>query len=304
MSDSSSSSPHLIVGIASAGRPETLGETIAELGRQTRLPDRIVVCVPDGADAANVAFGQCNLSIIKGPRGLTVQRNVIIRSTLVDAGPNDVLVFFDDDFFPAPDYLEEVMRLFETHQDVVMSTGLVMADGIKTPGYSPDYARSLIGKLTPADDIARSNLHDVYNAYGCNMAVRLDSLRRTGAIFDERLPLYGWLEDVDFSRAIAGNGRIVRSDATRGVHLGVKGGRQSGLKLGYSQIANPVYLMGKHRCARSIAFKLMARNLTANLVLALKPEPHIDRSGRLSGNMKAISDLVRGRLRPEGAALL
>jgi hypothetical protein len=48
----------------------------------------------------------------------------------------------------------------------------------------------------------------------------------------------------------------------------------------------------------------MACNLAANMVKTLRPEPFIDRGGRLSGNLKALGDLVTGRLRPEKAALL
>ena len=77
------------------------------------------------------------------------------------------------------------------------------------------------------------------------MSVRLDLARRHRLTFDEQLPLYGWLEDVDFSRRVAGYGRVVKVSAARGVHLGVKAARQRGVQLGYSQVANPVYLMRK-----------------------------------------------------------
>jgi GT2 family glycosyltransferase len=296
--------PGVIVGFASAGRPAILSETVTELQSQTLQPSRIIVSVPAGADAAEVDPGQANLSIITGMRGLTAQRNMILRAAMADAGKDDILVFFDDDFYPERHYLAELCDLFQQCPNIVMSTGLVLADGIGGPGLSPADARTVLGSAAQPDAMARARIHDVYNAYGCNMVVRVQTLRQTGALFDERLPLYGWLEDVDFSRAVASAGRIVRFDATMGVHLGVKSGRQSGLRLGYSQIANPVYLMAKHRCARSKALHLMARNVTMNALKSLRPEPFIDRGGRLSGNLKAFADLLKGELRPEKAAQL
>ena len=77
------------------------------------------------------------------------------------------------------------------------------------------------------------------------MIVRTAPVLAHGLRFDENLPLYGWLEDIDFARSIAPYGRVVKSMLLRGVHLGVKRGRTSGVKLGYSQIANPLYMLEK-----------------------------------------------------------
>jgi hypothetical protein len=52
------------------------------------------------------------------------------------------------------------------------------------------------------------------------------------------------------------------------------------------------------------AINLMNRNLAANLVKSLSPEPYVDRVGRLSGNLRALTDLALGRLDPERAPLL
>lgn len=293
-----------IVGFATAGRPRILAKTIRELTRQSLRPSRILVSVPGGADVEGVDFDGFEVSIIERLRGLTLQRNAILRAALADARPEDCLVFFDDDFLPERHYLEQVDRLFSAHPDVAMATGAVLADGILGPGIDLETARLQLAATPPPDAAALAGVRDVYNCYGCNMAVRIEALRRTGALFDERLPLYGWLEDVDFSRALAQAGRIVRFDAAQGVHLGVKIGRQSGVRLGYSQIANPVYLVGKRHYTRMMALRQMSRNLAANLIRVWRPEPYVDRSGRLDGNIKAIVDLLAGRLAPERAALL
>ena len=137
-----------------------------------------------------------------------------------------------------------------------------------------------------------------YAAYGCNMAFRLSVIRAHRLAFDEALPAYGWLEDVDFSRRIARHGPLARLDGAIGVHLGVKGGRVSGRRFGYSQVANPLYLVRKGSYAPSRAAWLMGRNLAMNLLRALRPEPHIDRRGRVAGNVRALADLCAGRLHP------
>jgi hypothetical protein len=117
--------------------------------------------------------------------------------------------------------------------------------------------------------------------------------------FDERLPLYGWLEDLDLSTRLSRRGTLYHASALRGVHRGVKRGRTSGVRFGYSQIANPLYLLVRGRAPVHYAFANICRNLAANLLRVSKPEPWVDRKGRLKGNGLAAWDLVRGRLKPE-----
>jgi GT2 family glycosyltransferase len=133
--------------------------------------------------------------------------------------------------------------------------------------------------------------------YGCNLTVRLAAAE--GIRFDEALPLYGWQEDVDFSYQLGRKGLLVHTNKLAGVHLGAKGGRTSGRRLGYSQIANPVYLLRKRTIPRRLAWRLMLRNLAANLVRSVWPEPYVDRAGRLRGNLAALADLAAGSLHPE-----
>jgi hypothetical protein len=51
----------------------------------------------------------------------------------------------------------------------------------------------------------------------------------------------------------------------------------------------------------SVAFAapLIWRNVLANLGKSLRPEPWIDRKGRLKGNCMALRDLVTGRISPQ-----
>jgi GT2 family glycosyltransferase len=131
------------------------------------------------------------------------------------------------------------------------------------------------------------------------MVIRMAPVREHGIRFDENLPLYGWWEDVDFSRQLARFGQVVRSSAMKGVHLGFKrSGRTPGRPLGYSQVANRIYLVRKGTVSKSHAWKGIVRNLMANLFHLAKPEPWVDRRGRLAGNTLALVDLIKGDLVP------
>jgi hypothetical protein len=83
------------------------------------------------------------------------------------------------------------------------------------------------------------------------------------------------------------------------VHLGNKVGRSSGVRLGYSQIANPLYMVRKGTMERGRAYKQIGRNILANAVKTLRPEPWVDRRGRLIGNLRGAVDAVRGQLDPQ-----
>src|ERR1700760_2951289 len=126
------------------------------------------------------------------------------------------------------------------------------------------------------------------------MVFRGDAIR--GMRFDETLPLYGWQEDFAFSWQAGQRGRLVRCATLTGVHMGAKAGRGSGKRFGYSQIANPVYLLRQRTMPRDRAMRLIRNNVASNLVLSLFPEPYVDRRGRLLGNLLALTDLVRRRL--------
>jgi hypothetical protein len=71
------------------------------------------------------------------------------------------------------------------------------------------------------------------------------------------------------------------------------------VRFGYSQVVNPVYLARRGRCSWRRALWTMGRNLAANLLRGVRPEPWVDRRGRLRGNMLGLWELARGRARPE-----
>lgn len=289
----SSGTLNIAVGIATTGRRDVLARTISVLAAQTRLPNRLVICpVKDvDVDEASLHDFPGPALIVRGPIGLPAQRNKII-SAIADA---DVIAFFDDDFFVDRHYIERLEEIFVANPDIVGLTGALIADGAQGPGLTVEQGLELIRTNC---DHGSDEIIDGYGAYGCNMAFRMKPILDHNLRFDEILPLYGWQEDIDFSMRICRHGRIVKATSLRGVHLGIKAGRTSGVRFGYSQMINPIYLVRKGSMSRRHAAKLMLRNIAANLARSLFPEPWVDRKGRLRGNILALLDVLRGVIAP------
>lgn len=280
----------LHVLVATLGRAELTRQTVDRLSDQTRPPDGIVIVGVGEADVRGVDAARGNPIILLGPRGSCAQRNHGLDWL---QGKSDIVVFFDDDFVPAPDYLEQVERLLKERPELAGLTGQLIADGIHGTGFSLDHALSLIAADSPPDPPRTAPIEALY---GCNMSLRMAMVGDVR--FDENLPLYGWQEDIDFSRSVARQGPLVSTSRLRGVHMGARGGRTSGVRFGYSQIANPFYLVRKGTMQPGMAMGLATRNLFANIRGSVRPEPHIDRRGRLRGNLTALIDIVRGRSNP------
>ncbi|UCF51578.1 MAG: glycosyltransferase, partial [Bradyrhizobium sp.] len=230
--------PPVAVVIATLGRPEVVTATVTYLLRTQRVKPAVLIvsCVTreDAGDAALLP----GVMVVTGPPGSSAQRN-----TGLSALPPgiEVVVFLDDDFVPDGGWLAAAARNFADEPDVVGFTGHVLADGIKGPGLPFEEAVRIV-ESTPAP-IPYSRI-EPFSPYGCNMAFRISAV---GSLkFDERLVFYGWLEDRDFGATLARRGgRLIKSSAARGVHMGIKRGRVAGDRLGYSQVVNPIYMLHK-----------------------------------------------------------
>lgn len=283
----------IAVGYATKGRRDIIALSINALARQTRLPDHVFFSITGSEDLDQNDLEQllCTVTVISDQAtGLCSQRNKILER----CSEFDIVTFFDDDFIMRSDYIRNLENVFASDENVQMATGRVVADGASGPGLTVSQAEEAlrICKKDPA------SIEDVFSAYGCNMAVRMQGVVKLGLRFDEELPLYGWLEDMGFSRAISPYGRVVRAANLVGVHLGVKKARVSGCKYGYSQIANPLHLNSRGLVRGSLVVRFIARHLVMNLARCAWPEPWIDRRGRFRGNLLALRDLISGNVDP------
>ncbi|MQR99853.1 glycosyltransferase family 2 protein [Gluconobacter aidae] len=290
----------VVVGIATTGRPEILAELVDQLAKQSILPHRLIISYARPGDIAAIPQAlrdSMSVEFVTGHMGAAVQRNVIL-----DRIENeDIILFLDDDFFPHPAYISRIIEAFHSHPDVLGATGHLLADGARGPGLEIADANRLNENVETTPLL---QVEDAFNTYGCNMAFRCSAIKRLGTRFDENLPLYSWYEDMDFSRSLLPHGRIVRVNGARGVHLGNKTGKGSGIRLGYSQIINSIYLARKGTYPWSHALKSAGRHFLINALKSFRPEPYIDRRGRLRGNLIGIGDVVRNRITPERAAIL
>lgn len=287
----------LAVLIATSGRPRIVADLVRSLETQTRRPDRIVCVGATPADIAQIEPGPTTSAIV-GRRGSAHQRNDALE---LGGALFDTIVFFDDDFVPSRFWLERAEQLFANFPEFVSLTGNVLADGDRTAGVPWEEARAIVARRD-ANAFRDFSIEAEVGPYGCNMAFRGSAIRDMR--FDERLPLYAWLEDKDFGERAHARGAYGKAALLWGVHMGAKDGKTPGVRLGYSQVANAVYLVRKGTVGASFALRLVAGNIASNLSRSLRPEAWIDRRGRLRGNLIALADAAIGRLAPERVAEL
>jgi GT2 family glycosyltransferase len=282
------------VVVASLGRPQNIAALLDCLVAQIRLPAQVILSMETSNDAPPDANYPFALEKIYGHRGSAVQRNRGLDLLNPDI---DVVVFYDDDFVPSRFALAGMAQFFQDHPKLSGAHGLVLKDGIKGPGIAPETARGIVDAadaqgVPPPGRILKAET----GLYGCNMAYRVSAIRDLR--FDENLPLYAWYEDLDFGARVPGP--MAYTDAFRGVHCGEKTGRErNGRRLGYSQIANPVYMLQKGTLGRKMVVRSILRNVVANHVRMFFPEPWVDRRGRVIGNWRALGDTLRGRMQPD-----
>jgi GT2 family glycosyltransferase len=286
------------VVIASKGRPEVLGETLATLRGQTRQPDKTVVVVPTARDLPENVAGT-GVEILVGPEGLARQRNAGIRAVSLDT---HYVAFFDDDFEPRADYLERAVTFLEGNPSVVGLSGMEPAGH---GSVSRDEARRMIAKHAPtateAGAFVERGRHFIL--YGCNMVIRRAVLEQEA--FDENLPLYAYGEDYEMSMRLLRHGRIGRFHGCIGVHLLTPGGRVREVQRAYSQVANNWYFLRKgtvHLPAPWAAIRFWSICVGKTTLISawhvLKRDRSTDWAGRLRGNLLAVRDILAGRSHP------
>jgi len=298
----------IFVIVATKGRAKETATLFDALARQLVRPAGVIVVGSEDADVEGLAehphAGLLGVEVLLAPQaGAAIQRNVgltqvtaLCQTLSADAW---CAVFFDDDFRPDQAWLKNCTQVFSKDPSLVGLTGCVLADGVNYNGFSDAEAKAFnTGERPPLPHwTAQGGDREIDCLYGCNMAF-LGSVA-SHMRFDERLPLYSWQEDRDYSKRACRYGRLVVATACRGVHLGINNGRTSGLRFGYSQVANLAYLATKNSISVSGAVRFAGRNVIANFARTLMFDRRRDYPGRLRGNLIAMGDLLRGRVEPE-----
>jgi glycosyltransferase involved in cell wall biosynthesis len=281
------------VVICSANRPNVLSETVESLIHGQSVPAReIIVSVSNQEHVTENTRRHSSVRVVlTRTQGLTIQRNAAAK--LVQT---PYTLFLDDDVEIAPNFIESMERLLDTVSNAIAATAFVVADGAQgDEGLDRKPARS-----AAVNYVRLRDNYDYDELYGCNLFVRTRIFAEV--LFDERLPLYAWLEDLDFSTNCLRFGRTIRNTETCVAHLAAPAGRVSGLMFGYSQIVNPFYLWrknGKPGLTHVIFAHWLihvARNFRRTLIKI--PSDRNDRAGRFRGNMIAFCHLLAGKVDP------
>lgn len=293
------------VVVATKGRASVAGGVLRALQQQTCPAQHIVFVGSEPADVAGLdthpLHSAGSVSVLLSEAGLTRQRNAgLERLAALTRGEDPArwfVVFFDDDFRPAPDWLAHCRTAFLDDPQLVGVGGTVLADGITGTPITESQAQDFIeSRRPPMKHTWSGPRRDMPDLYGCNMAYR-------GTVagherFDPALPFYGWLEDVDYSVKASRQGALRHIPECRGVHMGSSSGRTSGVRFGYSQIANPLYLIRKKTLPLQKGGWTLLRNMLSNSANTLLRNQSRDYTGRLRGNLMAIRDLFRGHCHP------
>jgi glycosyltransferase involved in cell wall biosynthesis len=286
--------------ICSIGRPAVLNDTVESLINQTSAVDEILIGTPSSQNVMPSTLQHPTVRLLLTATGLTVQRNACLSQVRPSS---ELIVFVDDDMEFSSSYMATMVALFEVCPDLIASSGNLLYDGGVRKLLSRQRARQLCAGnevvWRPGLGIRTSPRRF---AYGCNMVYRANAIREIS--FDERLPLYGWLEDSDFSHASTKGRRApVTNYEACAVHLGWRGGRIAGRRLGFSQIVNPFYLWQKSRVFSlgHIVIQCWLRCLIGNTLGLVFGEPLEDRRGRLHGNVLGFLHLLSRQVDPQRA---
>jgi GT2 family glycosyltransferase len=280
--------------ICSANRPAVLRDTVLGLLKQTIQPDSIVLSLCNESSVLGETQALPNVRCILGPQGSSVQRN-----TAIPLAHTPYVLFLDDDVELAADYIEQMERVITEDPSIAAASGLVVADGAADgKGIGREAARKAVLEYSGSRACTGIKLKEFY---GCNMFVRSDVLRTER--FDERLPLYSWLEDRDFLWRCAKHGKLVRNQAAVIAHLATRSGRTSDLRYGYSKIANPFYMWRKSVISSlaEVIVMFWMKTTAANAIRAMMPKrpQGPDYKKRLKGNLMAYRDLILFRIDPK-----
>src|SRR5882724_803194 len=216
---------NISVIISTLNRAAVLHDTVLSIQRQTVQPRQILIAAPGKKHVLPETLALPFVEFIQSPVGSCAQRNAAFEAL---NRHTDLIAFLDDDIELCRSYMEEMTRLFESHPEIIVSSGVMLHDGGRSIRITREHAKEL---CTAKDAVATPGpiqLKSLDFGYGCNFICRYSQAHKFR--FDERLPLYGWLEDSDFSyrctKGLRGPATNVRAYA---VHLGWRSGRVSGL---------------------------------------------------------------------------
>lgn len=284
------------IAIATRNRLEALKHSIPKMLNQTYKPSQLVVV--DSSDNHDIVHqlvveltksAKVDITIIKGERGLTKQRNQALLHV-----KHPVVFFPDDDSIWFSDTAETQMRAYNADSANQFSA-VCAAESVDPPRdfiisgnetyekKNTDRMRSKFGQLlsniekriapNPFAIIGEQYLIDFIlpNGFadqkikpvswmtGFRMSFRTAVIKGCG--FDETLSEYALCEDIDASFAAWQQGSVVATTDAKVFHFRSPENRSSGFKIGAMQILNRAYVTAKHTEMEHPARRALIRHL-------------------------------------------
>jgi GT2 family glycosyltransferase len=238
-----------------ATRPETVGETIAAIRRQTWTDWELIVLGQGATDllqpaVAKAAGGDRRVRYVHlQGRGLSLARNAAIETAL-----GSVIAFTDDDCEPQPDWLASIAHAFLDDPDLGLVGGAVLSPkalGVLNTCPTVEPTEAL---YDPEEDPQHPPVG--WDWIGANFAIRRDVVKKLGA-FDECLgagATFPAAEDTDYKLRLEAAGvRMLTTPRSAVVHTyGVRGGwavfrSQQNYASGNGGMAGKLTLLGDRR---------------------------------------------------------
>lgn len=304
--------------IATYNRPVELGRALRSLLVQTRLPDEVIV-VDDGdlprfpLQEMFRAAGILTVFLRKERPGLTASRNAGMR-----AASGDVILFIDDDVVLLPDYVREIVAVFEgDRQSAIGGVGGLEANLLRhltwrsrirrlveiafgmagfregrvlPSGYCTEYGSTgrPIRKITAVDFLV-----------GATSAYRAAICRAYAFSEDYNATSHGIGEDKAFSYSVSRQYRVVVNPDALLYHYESPVSRASYRERGRSTVLHH-YRFFKRQVLRHgyqwplFYYALFGHLLSRSLVALLLPGE--ERKAKVAGMWSAAWEVLRGRL--------
>jgi GT2 family glycosyltransferase len=286
--------------IATTGRKEIAEKTIYSLALRKSVPQVVIVAGASEKDLPEIK-GSLPFEVLafKAPaKGLPIQRNHGIQKI-----PKHIefVAFLDDDMEVHDDYCAEVENVFNSAPELAGFSGCIVANG----DIDRVAARQLLDNHQIPEKMPAFGFYPKRwpGFYGCSMNIRRRWLEMEQ--FDERLPLYAIGEDCEMGFRLSRHGAVGGSARCPVVHLATRSGRISEVGLGYAQIINFLYFATKDVGYPKLPtyWEKLIRLPLVNFFFCCFPswdeKLSIDRKGRFQGNLYALRDVARGRIKPE-----
>lgn len=202
----------LSVVVVSAGRPRALARCLVALSQMPTTQVEVIVVADTYGLAIASGLPFADRLILLPQDGDNIAR---ARNTGIAAAAGEILGFIDDDAVPEPRWASAVLAGFD-QPDICAVTGPVIGRN----GISLQWGRMAVdpqGRDTWLKDGEGPVPPDLLKLHGTNMAVRRETLRRTGG-FDTGFRFY--LDETDLTLRLAVAGGVTRYLPDAAVHHG------------------------------------------------------------------------------------